>query len=76
MLNEDAYTAEELVKQGFTYPPPGEFRTFSSLYKTRSYADYSLTMQYINEGVYNAFLHREISKLLREQENTKKSVKK
>lgn len=33
-------------------------------------------MQYINEGVYNAFLHREICKLLREQDNSKKSVKK
>ena len=48
------------------HPPACEFRTFSSLYKTRSYADYNLAMQYINEGVYNAFLHREISKLLRE----------
>ncbi|CAL6016485.1 Conserved_hypothetical protein [Hexamita inflata] len=70
------YTESDLKSKGFQFPPPHDFLPFTSLYKIRSRNDYEKTAAMINDGLYSVFMHREIAKLVHENEQKPKKGRK
>lgn len=61
---------QDMPNKGFRYLPQAdtEVMPFTQLYMRRAQADFSQTVKAIDEGLYNAFLHNEISKLLHDRQ--------